>query len=424
MRVALYLGRHFGAGGGIGVYASTLVQALLQALAEEQHAEDEVVIYGDRTVLNAGFLETVKDYAVPAAVCTATLQRDAGAVFKQTKDGKRIRVLIRMLPASLGRYTHMVADQLLVPLLVYRDKPDLLHSVANYALLAARVPQIATVHDLFQAFPGEEEELRGGVSKAATRLIYRFLFASQFRMLDTVITDTPATANEIKARYRVAAEQIRTIPPGLDDYFAAASAEERSSSASPEWLQKMGLRAGYVLLLASSEPRKNLKRALQAWRSLSSSLKEPGLVLKLCDNRARNIAETELNQAAEKGNIVFLDWLSRADLVELYRHAGVLLFPSLGEGFGYPALEALAVGCPVVCSDLPCFTDEERGLDHVFICDGREAGSISGALSCALLPSPGAQRKGRRMPATHEAVKELLELYRERSSSRREAGNG
>lgn len=100
---------------------------------------------------------------------------------------------------------------------------------------------------------------------------------------------------------------------------------------------------GYFFHISNGEPRKNIKRLLEAFRRLRRSYNVQ-LVLKLPESAAREYVGVE-------GVRVIAGLLTTAELADLYRGAIAFVFPSLYEGFGMPILEAMACGCPVITSN-------------------------------------------------------------------------
>jgi glycosyltransferase involved in cell wall biosynthesis len=110
-----------------------------------------------------------------------------------------------------------------------------------------------------------------------------------------------------------------------------------------------GLRPqGYLLFVGNIEPKKNLRTLLQAYKSMPFD--QPLVVV----GRKAWLWEEQLRPlqglADMSQRIRFLDYVPEADMRALYGQATCLVFPSLYEGFGLPPLEAMALGCPVVCS--------------------------------------------------------------------------
>lgn len=108
----------------------------------------------------------------------------------------------------------------------------------------------------------------------------------------------------------------------------------------------------YILSIGSEEPRKNMENILKTFRILKNDFPQLKL-LKAGNanpiNRKRTMALVESLQLTE--DVVFTDYLQEEDLPQIYSGAKLLLFPSLLEGFGFPIVEAMACGCPVVTSD-------------------------------------------------------------------------
>jgi glycosyltransferase involved in cell wall biosynthesis len=99
--------------------------------------------------------------------------------------------------------------------------------------------------------------------------------------------------------------------------------------------------------VATLEPRKNLKRIIEAFNLLKE--KDLKLVIVGKSGWGQEINKLNLN---EKANIIFTGFADREDLSSLYSGAKCFVFPSLYEGFGLPILEAMKCGCPVVTSNL------------------------------------------------------------------------
>jgi len=112
----------------------------------------------------------------------------------------------------------------------------------------------------------------------------------------------------------------------------------------------------YGLFVGTLEPRKNLETLLVAWRDLRGDGGDGGAPpLLVCGPRgwrARDLRRL-LAEAESEGWLRYLGYVSPTELAALYRDAAVVALPSLYEGFGIPAVEALAAGAPLVLSDLP-----------------------------------------------------------------------
>ena len=143
-------------------------------------------------------------------------------------------------------------------------------------------------------------------------------------------------------------------------------------------LKRLGLEKPYLLCTGTLEPRKNLPRLIAAFASLPRSLRER-FDLVLAGARGWNEAETFAAVHAHAGLVRTLGYVEDADLRALYRRAEAFAFPSLGEGFGLPVLEAMTAGTPVLASDLPVL--REVGGDAALYADPHSVEALSAGLA-------------------------------------------
>ncbi|OVE80386.1 hypothetical protein BVY02_00325 [bacterium J17] len=407
MRIGIYLGRHAGAGGGIAVYSRSLLLDMLEIVGERSHEEDELVFYVDSAFLT----EDVKRVFQLSEVLTCFSQESfgfgAGQYFKPLPNGARARVLIRVLPKALGHRSGILLDQLFLPIFAKIDRLDLLHSSANLAAVASSCPQVVTVHDLYQGWPvGLEGEGRGKISRIV-RLLYRRMFKAQFKKIEHTITDARFLAEEIYRRFSFDKAKITTIPLGLDAVFSEFKQSLQNESSGeklsaqellelcPSVNEEIGekIESGFVLFFASLDPRKNLERSLRAWVNLDQTQQGASLLIVTSSKRVRKACKQILSAsgfafakeqgAKEQGvSVVFVDWLPRTEMPPLISAAEVLLVPTLAEGFGLPAFEAISLGTKVVTGKVEIVADLSSSLSY--FCKPESEADISRALKSAL----------------------------------------
>jgi alpha-1,3-rhamnosyl/mannosyltransferase len=222
----------------------------------------------------------------------------------------------------------------------------------------SRSAAVLTLHDVAfaqdAAFHGNAQSraLRERSARAAARAA-------------VIVTPTQASARAASEHLAIPSRKLAVIPHGIDHLPARPLPRPR-----PE---------PYAVMIGTIEPRKNHVRALAAWRALGRD--RPRLVVLgkrgwQCDAAVRAIE-------AARGDGV--EWQRDADDARLFAHlahAQALLYPSLLEGFGFPPLEALALGVPVVAGDTPALR-EVLGEAAVF-CDPRSIDSIRDACDRAL----------------------------------------
>ena len=105
----------------------------------------------------------------------------------------------------------------------------------------------------------------------------------------------------------------------------------------------------YFLTVSSLDPRKNIRSLIEAFRG------EEDCKLKIVGGRNKVFAYED--EEKECGNVEFLGRVTEEELLSIYSNADAFILPSLYEGFGLPLVEAMAIGCPVMASDIPVFRE-------------------------------------------------------------------
>jgi glycosyltransferase involved in cell wall biosynthesis len=243
----------------------------------------------------------------------------------------------------LGRLTRFWEKYVLYPAKVRRQSPhaSLVHLLdhANARLfrqVPASVPKIATVHDLAPLIvpgnltAGQQERFRQSVN--------------YLREADLVLTDSKHTASDVIKLIGCKEERIRVLALGVNLTLAGTP----QPAPLPDWETRF---AGHrvVISVGATAKRKNL--ALLP--TFFDRLKRAGwpVVLLRIGDRLPDVLTAELRAILGEQGLLELGKVSSEDLTGAYQRAALLIFPSRLEGFGLPVLEAMAAGCPVVCSN-------------------------------------------------------------------------
>lgn len=198
--------------------------------------------------------------------------------------------------------------------------------------LSSSVKQILTIHDLsFLHFPD--------CYSLKMRIWHKFLSPKkQCQKADIVLTPSKNTKQDIVNTYGVEAKKIEVVYPGLSSIFTKNDGEEVKN-----------LPEKYILFLGTVEPRKNIVCLIKAFNS-SDKLKRMGYKLILVGKIGWGEREV-VRLILQSSDIIYLSYISAEQKVHLYKKAGLFVYPSLYEGFGFPVLEAMACGTPTITSN-------------------------------------------------------------------------
>jgi glycosyltransferase involved in cell wall biosynthesis len=220
---------------------------------------------------------------------------------------------------------------------------DVFHQTDFTFLPLARAARVATIHDL--AF--EEGRFHEPRAVAALGRVVRRAVAE----CALVLTVSEASARDLRERHALEPARVRVTPLGVDARFFEAP----PAAALEEFRRRHALPARFILFVGTLEPRKNVDGLVRAFARLRAAAPDVALVIA---GRRGWMFEGALRAAAPLGRAVrFLGHFPDAELPLLYRASAVFAYPSHAEGFGLPALEALASGVPVVTSRAPALLE-------------------------------------------------------------------
>jgi glycosyltransferase involved in cell wall biosynthesis len=227
--------------------------------------------------------------------------------------------------------------QLVAPLIALEKGIDLFWGPRHQLpiFLPQRVKTVLTVHDIVHRLYPKTMALPNLLSE---RLFFRLSLSRS----DAIVVDSESTASDIRRLHRVNAKKINTIHPGIPWLPGKAA-----HGASPN----LCLPPRYFLFVGTLDPRKNLERLLDAYRTLGPEKHGVHLVIVGDEGWKNQSVRKRIKAEKLNGHIRLTGYVPREDLESLYRKALCLIFPSLYEGFGFPILEAMACGTPVITSN-------------------------------------------------------------------------
>jgi glycosyltransferase involved in cell wall biosynthesis len=230
-----------------------------------------------------------------------------------------------------------------LPALAHQHHLDVLHVPSYRRMLWLRpCALVTTIHDLAPFhLVGKYDRLRMLYAKSIAPLLAR--------RQHEIITVSETTANDVIKYFKVPRKQLTIIPNGVDhERFSPVDPEVAKATA----MARFGLSQPYFLYVARLEhPAKNHVRLITAFNKFKAETLSPWqLVLAGGDWHGAGAVHLARQQSAFTEDIHCLGFVPDEDLPTLYRGAEVFVYPSLYEGFGLPPIEAMACGCPVICS--------------------------------------------------------------------------
>lgn len=243
------------------------------------------------------------------------------------------------------------------------DNYDIIH-FPDYAIpIISKSKKIATIHDL--AFITVKEHYTK--SQIITK---KFLFEQTIRHADMLICISKFTYRELKKYYpNISDDKIRIVNNG----FNKPRVEYNNSNTD---ITKFGIYGEFILFVGTIAPSKNLIRLLDAFKN---SLRiKPNLKLVIVGKRGWGFKQLEqkINELEIKSSVIVTGYVTYDELEKLYNKCLLVTYPSIYEGFGLPALEALSRKKAVLLSDIDVFK-ETVGNENALFCNPYSVEDIS-----------------------------------------------
>ncbi len=225
-----------------------------------------------------------------------------------------------------------------------RHPPDVLFVPSHVLPLVGPPRTVVTVHDLGYEYYPEAHPWR-------ERQYLRWSTRRHARVATRILADSHATKNDLVRLYDADPERITVVHPALDPNFIPEKDPNRISYVRMSY--GISPRGDYLLHVGALRPRKNLARLLEAFALLRERLPERRLQMVLAGSPTPDSPKlyAKTRDLGIEEHVRFTGFALPHDLAALYGGAACYVFPSLYEGFGFPALEAQLCGVPLVCSN-------------------------------------------------------------------------
>ena len=240
------------------------------------------------------------------------------------------------------RPLRLLWEQLVLPLVLRRHGIDVLHSPVFVSPLRLPCASVVSILDMtWFSHPTQHTRVKG--------IYFRTLIPPTVRRAERIIAISYASKRDVIRLLGIPAESIAVTHLGVDlAVFTPAAAEAQPGDLAARY----GVHRPYLLYVGKLEPRKNLPALIEAFASIASGFPNHQLVIAGnpgWDNQAmwEAVARVSLSE-----RIRLTGFVAEADLPALYAGADLFVYPSSYEGFGFPVLEAMACGTPVITSNV------------------------------------------------------------------------
>jgi glycosyltransferase involved in cell wall biosynthesis len=220
----------------------------------------------------------------------------------------------------------------------------------NFGTVSKKCKVINTIHDLsFERYPEYFSIKR--------RLWHSFVNPKKAcQRADRIVTVSHSSRNDVISKYRISPKKIKVIHSAVGEKFSMTDRNDRNLIRVKE---KYGLPYKFMLYLGTIEPRKNIAAIVRAYSQLqrfahetkNEELKKYKLVIAGEKGWLSGKIFWEMRQARFCENIYLISFVDDIDKEFVYNLASLFVYPSFFEGFGFPPLEAMKCGVPVITSN-------------------------------------------------------------------------
>ena len=262
--------------------------------------------------------------------------------------------------------------QVNVPVIASKMNFDLFWGSRHHLplLLSPGIKTVVTIHDVVN-------RLHPGTMALPNLFVERLLMKLSLKRSDAIIADSRSTAADIEDQLRICVKKINTIHLGTPVFPKEPECGTEQSNDLP---------SRYFLFVGTLDPRKNFERIFKAFELLKPFSRMLHLVIIGGEGWKNRAFLAMVDKHPLKTQIHMPGYLPRSQLLSYYNNAICLVFPSLYEGFGFPILEAMTCGTPVITSNVSSM--KEVAGNAALLVNPYDTGAISEAMNRLLENEP------------------------------------
>lgn len=239
--------------------------------------------------------------------------------------------------------SYLVWEQIALPLVLRKLKPDILHCTSNTAPVFCHYPLVLTLHDII--FLEKRTGKTQSIYQKLGRLYRKLVIPRIIRFCKRIITVSNYEQKRITEKLELTNDMVVAVHNGLSPLFRLIPNDRHITSQYIPFDQ-------YLFFLGNTDPKKNTVRTLKAY-ALYLKQSRRSLPLLIADLEKTTVDKLLDKEGLEniKHKIYCPGYISHQDLPHIYGGAFAFLYPSMRESFGLPILEAMACGTPVITSN-------------------------------------------------------------------------
>lgn len=292
--------------------------------------------YTRNLVLNLQKIDKKNEYVL------FVLDKDRQEILKSIRQAQDQNDKFKIIEADIR--WHTINEQLKLSQIINKENLDIVHFPYPSIPIFYNRPFVITIHDLIPYhYPTGKASTLPLPIYSLKLLGYRFVINKAAQKAKKIITVSNATKKDIVDHLNVDSNKIVVIYEGVDDKISNFKSQISNKPQNTK----------YFLYIGNVYPHKNLDRLIQALNILISNYPNIFLIMVGKEDYFYERLKGKVKSMDLEKYVKFLGEVNDEELVNLYKNAIALVMPSLMEGFGLPALEAMANKCLVLASDIP-----------------------------------------------------------------------
>lgn len=253
---------------------------------------------------------------------------------------KNFQKVFSPVKASI-RFLRILWEQAVLPIQAWFKKIDVLVSLGYVCPLFISCKSIVVIYDLNWFFHPEEFSF-------LEHIVWKTLVSLSAKRADYIITSSENSKNDISRVLKIPKEKISVVYGGIDRERFMLIKDKKKLLAIKK---KYGIEDRFLLTVSASYHFKNLGKLIDSFYLVSQKFPRLQLLVVGLSGRAKPEILEKIKRHNLEKKVIVTGWVPDEDLPLLYSAAEACVHPSLYEGFGFPVLEAMACGCPVISSD-------------------------------------------------------------------------